>query len=121
LRAARADVEVARGLSAQAALKPNPTVTFGQLTEPAGTDAQTRIDVQWPRDLFRKTGRINVADREVEAAKAATADRERLLIADVRMKFGEGLAAGRELSVTDELVAVTSGQHALMAARADAG
>jgi cobalt-zinc-cadmium efflux system outer membrane protein len=121
LRAARADVDVALGMRTQAALKPNPTVTFAQLTEPAGTDAQTRVDVQWPLDLFRKTGRVNVADREVEATRAATADRERLLIADVRMKFGEVLAAVRELSVTDELVAVTSGQHALMAARADAG
>ena len=121
LRAARADVDVARGMSAQAALKPNPTVTFAQLTEPAGTDAQTRVDLEWPLDLFRKTGRVNVADREVEATKAATADRERLLIADVRMKFGEVLAAVRELSVTDELVAVTSRQHALMAERAAAG
>jgi cobalt-zinc-cadmium efflux system outer membrane protein len=121
LRAVRSDVDAARGMSAQAALKPNPTVTFSQLTEPAGTDAQTRVDVQWPLDLFRKTGRVNVADREVEAIKAATADRERLVIADVRMKFGEVLAAVRELSVTDELVAVTSSQHALMAARAEAG
>jgi cobalt-zinc-cadmium efflux system outer membrane protein len=44
-----------------------------------------------------------------------------LLIADVRMKFGEVLAAVRELSVADELVAVTSRQHALMAERAAAG
>jgi cobalt-zinc-cadmium efflux system outer membrane protein len=121
LRAARAEIDVARGSRAQAALKPNPTVTFTQLTEPAGTDAQTRVDVQWPLDLFRKTGRVNVADREVEATKAATADRERLLIADVRMKVGEVLAAVRELSVADELVAVTSRQHALMTARAEEG
>jgi cobalt-zinc-cadmium efflux system outer membrane protein len=121
LRAARADVDVARGMSAQAALKPNPTVTFAQLTEPAGTDAQTRVDVEWPLDLFRKAGRVNVADREVESTKAATADLQRLLIADVRMKFGEVLAAVRELAVTDELVAVTSRQHALMSERADAG
>jgi outer membrane protein, heavy metal efflux system len=44
-----------------------------------------------------------------------------LLITDVRMKFGEVLAAVRELAATDELVAVTSRQHALMAARADEG
>src|SRR5262245_65109261 len=56
LRAARADIDVARGMSAQAALRPNPTVTFAQLTEPRGTDAQTRIDVEWPLDLFRKAG-----------------------------------------------------------------
>ena len=121
LRAARADVDVARGMSVQAALKPNPTVTFAQLTEPASTDAQTRVDVEWPLDLFRKTGRVNVAAREIDTTTAATADRERLLISDVRMKFGEVLAAIRELSVTDELVATTARQHALMTARAEAG
>jgi cobalt-zinc-cadmium efflux system outer membrane protein len=121
LRAARADIDVARGMSEQAALRPNPTVTFAQLTEPGGTDAQTRIDVEWPLDLFRKTGRVNVAAREVEATKEATANRERLLISDVRMKFGEVLAAVRELSIRDELIAVTFRQHALMSARADEG
>jgi len=121
LRAARAEIDVARGMSAQAALKPNPSVTFTQLTEPAGTDAQTRIDVEWPLDLFRKTGRVNVAERELEATKETAADRQRLLISDVRMKFGEVLAAVRELSISDELVTVTSRQHALMAARADEG
>lgn len=121
LRAARADIDVARGLSAQAALRPNPTVTFGQLTEPRGTDAQTRIDVQWPLDLFRRTGRVHAAEREVEATREATADRERLLISDVRMKFGEVLAAVRELSVADELVSAASRQYVLMTARADQG
>jgi cobalt-zinc-cadmium efflux system outer membrane protein len=121
LRAARTEIEVARGASTQAALRPNPTVTFSHLSEPAGTDAQTRVEVQWPLDLFRKTGRVNVATRELEATEAATADRERLLIADVRMKFGEVLAAVRELSVIDEFVGVTSRQHELMSARAEAG
>ena len=121
LRAARAEVDVARGMSTQAALRPNPRVTFSQLTEPGGTDAQTRIDVEWPLDLFRKTGRVNVAQREIEATTQAAEDRQRLLISDVRMKYGEVLAGVRELSVADELVAVTSRQHGLMAARADEG
>lgn len=121
LRAALANIDLARGLSEQAALRPNPTVTFGQLTEPRGTDAQTRVEVQWPLDLFRKSGRVNVAEREVDAAKEATADRERLLISDLRVKFGEVLAAVRELSITDELVGVTSRQLALVTARAGQG
>ena len=114
LRASRADVEVARGTSAQATLRPNPTVSFAQQTEPAGTDAQTRVEVQWPLDLFRRTGRVNVAEREIAIAQHATADRERLLISDVRLKFGEVLALVRELSVPDELVEATARQHALM-------
>src|SRR6185436_16637090 len=89
--------------------------------EPAGTDAQTRVEVQWPLDLFRKTGRVNVAEREIEVTQHATADRERLLLSNVRMKYGEVLASVRELSVSDELVEATARQHTLMKARADEG
>jgi cobalt-zinc-cadmium efflux system outer membrane protein len=121
LRAARSDVEVARGMRVQAGLKPNPTVALAHQTEPAGTDAQTRVEVQWPLDLFRKTGRVSVAEREIEARQHATADRERLLISDVRLKFGEVLTAVRELAVMDDLVAATARQHALVAARAEEG
>jgi cobalt-zinc-cadmium efflux system outer membrane protein len=121
LRAARADVEVARGMRMQAELKPNPTVSFAQQVEPSGTDAQTRVDVQWPLDLFRKSGRVAVAERQIEATQHATSDRQRLLISDVRLKFGEVLAAVRELSISDEVVSVTTQQQTLMSARADEG
>jgi len=121
LRAARTDIDVARGMAMQSSLKPNPTVSFTQQTEPGGTDAQTRVEVQWPLDLFRKTGRVNVAERTIEGSQHAAADRARLLLSDVRMKFGEVLAAVRELSVTDDLVAVTVRQHALVTARAAEG
>lgn len=110
-----------RPVQLEAWLRPNPTASFTQQTEPAGTDAQSRIDVEWPLDLFRRTGRVNVADRELEATERATTDRERLLISDVRMKFGEVLTAVRELSVADELIATTERQQTLIAARAEAG
>jgi cobalt-zinc-cadmium efflux system outer membrane protein len=121
LRAARADVEVARGMRTQAELKPNPTVSFAQQMEPSGTDAQTRVDLQWPLDLFRKSGRVAVAERQIEATQHATSDRQRLLISDVRMKFGEVLAAVRELSISDEVVSATTQQQTLMTARAEEG
>jgi cobalt-zinc-cadmium efflux system outer membrane protein len=121
LRAARADVEVARGMRMQAELKPNPTVSFAQQMEPGGTDAQTRVDVQWPLDLFRKSGRVAVAERQIEATQHATSDRQRLLISDVRLKFGEVLAAVQELSISDEVVSATTQQQTLMMARADEG
>ena len=121
LRGARADIDVARGLSQQAAAKPNPTVSFAQQMEPAGTDAQTRVELDWPLDLFRKAGRVNVAERELEAAQHATADRERLVISAVRLKFGEVLAAVRDLSVADDLVAMTAQALTLTTARVDEG
>jgi cobalt-zinc-cadmium efflux system outer membrane protein len=121
LRAARSEVDVARGMRLQAGLRPNPSVSFAQQTEPGGTDVQTRVDVQWPLDVFRKAGRVNVADREIAATEHATADRERLLAAEVRAKYGEVAVSVRELSVSDDLVEATARQHGLVSARVDQG
>jgi len=97
------------GCRQQAGLHPNPSLSFSQQEEPAGTDNQTRVEVQWPLDLFRKSGRVAVADREVDAAQQATADRARRLAASVRMKYGEVVTAVRTLSITEELVAARRG------------
>jgi cobalt-zinc-cadmium efflux system outer membrane protein len=121
IRAARTDIDVARGMRLQAALRPNPTVSFMRQEEPAGTDNQSRMEVQWPLDLFRRPGRIAVAEREVEATGRAVADRERLLAADVRTKYGEVAGAVRELGISDELVAATVRQSALVRARVEQG
>ncbi|HWK12508.1 MAG TPA: TolC family protein [Vicinamibacterales bacterium] len=121
LRASRAQLDVARALQTQAGLRPNPSVSFSQLEEPASTDNQTRVEVQWPLDLFRKTGRVGVADREVVATQLAAADRERLLAASVRMKYGEVVTAARSLSITEELLAATTRQRTLVAARVEQG
>jgi len=121
IRAARTETDVARGMRLQAALRPNPTASFMQQEEPTGTDSQTKIEVQWPLDLFRKPGRVTVAEREIEATERAVADRERLLAADVRMKYGEVAAALRELAVSDDVVAATVRQSALVRARVEQG
>jgi cobalt-zinc-cadmium efflux system outer membrane protein len=121
IRAARTETDVARGMRLQAALRPNPIASFMRQEEPAGTDNQTKVEVQWPLDLFRKPGRVAVAEREVEATEQAVADKERLLAADVRMNYGEVVAALRELTVSDELVAATVRQGALVGARVEQG
>ncbi len=121
LHAARSQLDVSRGLREQAGLRPNPSLSFSQQEEPAGTDNQTRLEIQWPLDLFRKAGRVAVADREVDAAQHATADRERLLAASVRMKYGEVVTSLRTLSITEELLAATTRQRNLVAARVEQG
>ena len=121
LRATRTAVDVAKGARLQAGLRPNPTVSFMQQTEPGGTDSQSRVEMQWPLELFRKTGRVAVAEQELQAAEQSVSDRERLLAADVRMKYGEVVAAVRDLSVSDDLVATTTRQVELLRARVDQG
>ncbi|MCC7416790.1 MAG: TolC family protein [Acidobacteria bacterium] len=121
LRAARAAVDAARGVALQAGLRPNPTVSVAQQQEPFGMDRQTSVEVMWPLDLFRRRGRVEVADRQVDAAVHEVADRERLLGADVRTAYGAVAAAVRELSVLDDLVAVASRQQVLVGARVEQG
>ena len=89
IRAARASIDVARGMRLQAGLRRNPSISAEIREEPSGTDNQTMVSVEWPLDLFRRAGRVAVADREWAATELSMADRERLLIADVRARFGE--------------------------------
>jgi cobalt-zinc-cadmium efflux system outer membrane protein len=121
LRAARADIDVARGLRQQAGLRPNPTLTFERRDEPAGTDNQTSVGIQWPLDLFRRSGRVQTAERALQATQLAVTDRERLLVADVRMQYGVAAAAVREVIVADEVVASAQRQLDLVRARVDVG
>jgi len=121
VRAVRADVAVAQGLRQQAALRPNPTLSFEHREEPAGTDNQTTVSVEWPLDLFRKRGRVQTADRELEATQFAVADRERILAAEVRMQYGATVAAVRDLAVADDLVVAVRRQFELMRARVQEG
>ena len=121
LRAARTANGVARGERLQAELGPNPSVSFAQQNEPGGTDTQTRVELQWPLDLFRKAGRVQVADQQVRATEQETADRERRLAGQVRLTYGEVAAAARELTITADLRDATAHQEALVAARVEAG
>jgi outer membrane protein, heavy metal efflux system len=121
LRAARTQVEVAQGTKIQASLRPNPSVSFERREEPGGTDNLTTLGVEWRLDLFRRDARIAVADREVATAKLAIADRERVLAADVRMRYGEVLATIRELALFDEIVAATQNQFDLLRSRVEQG
>ena len=58
LRATRAEVDVARGMRVQAGLRPNPSLSFERRDEPAGTDSQTTVAIEWPLDVFRRAGAL---------------------------------------------------------------
>jgi outer membrane protein, heavy metal efflux system len=121
LRAVRADIEVARGMRQQADLRPNPTLSVERREEPAGTDHQTSVGVQWPLDLFRRSARVRSADRVLQASEFAASDRERLLVASVRLQYGVAAAAVRDTVVAAEMVTTAHRQLDLVHARVDAG
>jgi cobalt-zinc-cadmium efflux system outer membrane protein len=121
LRAVRSQVEVAQGTRIQASLRPNPSVSFERREEPGGTDNLTTVGVEWPLDLFRRDDRVAVADREVVTAQLAVADRQRVLAADVRTRYGDVLATIRDLALFDEMVAATQNQFDLLRSRVEQG
>jgi outer membrane protein, heavy metal efflux system len=121
LRAARSQVEVAHGTKIQASLRANPSVSFERREEPGGTDNLTTVGVEWPLGLFRRDGRIAVADREIATAQFAVADREWVLAADVRARYGDVLATIRDLTLFDEIVAATQYQVDLLRSRVEQG
>jgi len=121
MRAARTDVDAAVARRRQAALRANPTATFERRTEPGGTDNQTSIGVQLPLELFRRGARITVAEHEIGVTRQDVADRERQLAAEVRGRYGDVLAAIRELTVLDGLLVAVQRQFELVAARAKEG
>jgi cobalt-zinc-cadmium efflux system outer membrane protein len=121
VRAVRTDIAVARGLRQQAGVRPNPTLTFEHRDEPAGTDNLTTVGVEWPLDLFRRSGRVQSAERGLQATQFAVADRERLLVAEVRTQYGLAAAAIRDVTVVGELVTAAERQWDLVRARVNAG
>ena len=121
LRAERTEVDVARGHLLQAGLKPNPTMALGRQQQPGGSDNQTTVTVEWPLDLFRPVGRMAVAEREVDAVRYRVADRERMLVAEVRAAYGAAAVAQRELDVLAELGETAARQLEVMRSRVEAG
>lgn len=121
LLAIRTRVDAMRGLRQQAGLRPNPTISGMHQEQVGGPDSTTSTEIEWPLDLFRRAGRIAVADREVEAAQLSVADRRRLLAADIRSAYGELLATVRALGLTGELIAVNRRGYELLRARVDQG
>ena len=102
LRAARAELDVARGLRRQAGLRPNPSLMFERREEPAGTDNLTMVQVSVPLDLFRRSARIDVADRHVEIVDRTIADRARTTVNNVKMMYSAAAAALRDREVADD-------------------
>ena len=121
LRATRSEVDVAQGMRQQASLRPNPSVSFEWRDEPGGTDHLATVGIEWPLELSRRGGRIAVADRELTTAQLAVADRERVLAADVRMRYGDVLAAIRNLELFDDLLSATQKQYELLRSRVEEG
>ncbi len=122
LQAFRKEVEASRAMIEQAGLRPNPTLNASGAKQIGGPDNNQMAEVMLPLELGgRRAARIAVAKRELEAREFELANRERLLAADVRLKFGEALAAIRKLDVTEKTLSAAKQGYELVAARVREG
>ncbi|MGH9946308.1 MAG: TolC family protein [Pyrinomonadaceae bacterium] len=105
LAAVRKEIDAARGLLRQAKLRPNPSVEFNRREQIGGPDNNTIIGGSLPLELGgRRNARVKVAEAELQMRENQVANSERLLAAEVRMKFGDALAQTLKLNVIDRLL-----------------
>ncbi|MBK8813221.1 MAG: TolC family protein [Acidobacteria bacterium] len=122
LAALRKEAEAAEALIRQAGLRPNPSVEFRGTRQISGADNSQMIEGSIPIELYGRRGaRIRVATREAEIRRSAVAERERLLAAEVRAKFGESLASALKLKFTAEMVNWATDNFDLIAATVNEG
>ncbi|MGI9067987.1 MAG: TolC family protein [Pyrinomonadaceae bacterium] len=122
LAAIRSEVEAARGLVQQASLRPNPQLDIERKEQINGSDNDTMVGATLPLELGgRRPARILVAQRELQMKESLLADRERLLAAEVRAKFGEALGELLKLGFTEDLLLTTDQGYRLVAARVTEG
>lgn len=118
LLAARKEIDAANALVKQAALRANPKVDASLARTIIGTDNNITVNGMLPLELGgRRPARIRVAERGLEMRRQDVANRERILAADARGKFGEALAAILKLGFDEDLIATSQRGYNLVAAR----
>ncbi|HJZ82838.1 MAG TPA: TolC family protein [Pyrinomonadaceae bacterium] len=118
LQAARKEIEAANALVKQAALRANPMLEASVAKTISGTDNNVMIQGSLPMELGgRRATRIKVAERELEMRRQDVVNRERLLSAEVRAKFGEAIAAILKLGLAQDLIDSSRSGYNLVAAR----
>lgn len=122
LIALRQERDAARAMVKQAGLRANPSVDIGGTRQVKGMDNSLMVEGMLPLELGgRRAARIRVAERELEIREKAVEERERMLAADVRMKFGESLAAVSKLGFADEILTAIFEEYRLVQARVAEG
>ena len=120
LLAARKEIDAARALVKQAGLRANPSLEINGAKQTNGPDYTTMVTGMLPLELGgRRAARITVAEREFELREKMVADRERVLAAEVRAKFGAALAEILKLGFAEELLTTSQRGYRLVQARVD--
>ena len=122
IAAMRKEAEAGEALIKQARLRPNPSVEVSGTRMIGGPDNSLMVEGGVPLELGGRRGaRVRVAERESEIRRLAVAERERLLAAEVRTKFGESLAAALKLKFLEEMLHTATDNYNLVAAKVEEG
>ncbi|CAN5650331.1 TolC family protein [soil metagenome] len=122
LEAVRRETQAAEALVRQADLRANPTLEVGAAKNPATPSRSVMVKGSLPLELYGRRGaRVRVAERELEVRQKVLADRERLLAAEVRSKFGMTLALALKLQFVEETLKAAAENYELVSARVDEG
>jgi outer membrane protein, heavy metal efflux system len=120
--AAQQQVEAARGGLTQARLRANPSAEFNGSKEVGGRQGTLMIGGSLPLELFhRRERRMEVAEGGIHMADFERMERERQVRGEVEGKFGEVLAALRNLQFIEDLLKLNQDALGLTQARADQG
>ena len=125
LLAARQDIAAAQGLLTQSRLRPNPGLDFTFGTgRPLGSAGEREIEIGYAHTFEmggKRARRIDVGRVGVEIAAFQVADRERQLVADIKVRYAETLAAARNLEMLGELYELTNRTYRVAQQRVSEG
>lgn len=122
IQALRKEAEAARALVKQAGLRANPKVEANGTRAIGAMDNSVMVEGMLPLELGgRRAARIRVAQAELEIREFALTNQERLLAAEVRVKFGEALANIKKLELIEKILANTRQGYEIIAAKVTEG
>jgi cobalt-zinc-cadmium efflux system outer membrane protein len=122
LQALRTEIDAARAMTRQAGLRANPKLDASGSQQINGSDNGQMAELMVPLELGGRRGaRIAVAQRELQARQFELANQERLLAANVRLKYGEAIADIKKLDLTEKTLSAAKEGYSLVAARVTEG
>ncbi len=123
IAALRDELDASNSLIKQARLRPNPSLQIsGSQESIVGNRYSGMASVSLPLELGgRRNARIDVAKQQFEVRQAILADKERVLAAEVRMKFGRALALIEKLNILEEMLANVEQGYKLISAKVTEG
>src|SRR5580765_6545882 len=120
--AAQQQVEAARGGLTQARLRANPSAEISGSKEVGGPQNTLVLGGSLPLELYhRRERRMEVAAGGIRTADFERMERERQVRGELEAKFGEVLAALRNVQIIEDLLKLNQDALGLTQARADQG